>query len=175
MQKKALSRHEDYFQWLISLIDYRRHRPYLETLRYLHSVAFYSLVPNDDNRGADGVRLRGVYEEETNNLFTREDLEEPCTMLEMLVALADRYAFQVFDPGETVDIDIPSSFWQLIRNLNLKPFGLKKNAKIIEDLLERNYTPSGDGGLFPLGSPRNDQRHVEIWYQMHAYLEEKML
>jgi hypothetical protein len=28
------------------------------------------------------------------------------------------------------------------------------------------------GGFFPLTHPNDDQRKVEIWYQMNAYLDE---
>jgi hypothetical protein len=146
----------------------------METLRQLHNIAFYSLIPNDDNRGLDGVQLRLAYEEDTGNLMPHAYYDESCSVLEMLVALADRMSFITFDPAEDSEPNRHSCFWQLIRNLNLKPLGMN-NSKIIIDLLERNYTPSGDGGLFPLGSTRKDQRNVEIWYQMMAYLEERML
>jgi hypothetical protein len=31
---------------------------------------------------------------------------------------------------------------------------------------------SGLGGMFPLEDPREDQRAIEIWYQMMAYINE---
>jgi hypothetical protein len=40
-------------------------------------------------------------------------------------------------------------------------------------LVERRYSYSGDGGLFPLDYPEEDQRGIEIWYQMSAYLAER--
>ena len=42
----------------------------------------------------------------------------------------------------------------------------------VECLLERRYLEDGDGGLFPLKCPRKDQRRVEIWYQMSAWVIE---
>jgi hypothetical protein len=41
-------------------------------------------------------------------------------------------------------------------------------------LNRRLYTTSGYGGLFPLEEPKEDQRKVEIWYQMMAYLGENL-
>jgi len=164
---------EEYFLWLCNMVSCRKHKEYMETLRQLHNIAFYSLIPNDDNRGLDGVQLRLSYEEDTGNLMPHAYYDESCSVLEMLIALADRMSFITFDPAEDSEPNRHFCFWQLIRNLNLKPLGMN-NSKIIGNLLERNYTPSGDGGLFPLGSAREDQRHVEIWYQMMAYLEERM-
>jgi hypothetical protein len=31
---------------------------------------------------------------------------------------------------------------------------------------------NGTGGLFPLKMPKVNQRRVEIWYQMSAFIEE---
>lgn len=138
----------------------------------LNSVSFYSLIPNDENRGLDGLRLRGEYEAETGKTIS---LYLPCTLLEMLVALADRMAFITFDPERGSEPNLIPHFWELIRNLGLSPNGNINNEEIIHNLLERNYTPSGDGGLFPLGTVQEDQRYVEIWYQMMAYIEERLL
>ena len=44
---------------------------------------------------------------------------------------------------------------------------------ILRALLNREYTRSGKGSLFPLKKSRQDQRKTEIWYQLHAYLKEK--
>ena len=170
----TLRNNESYFEWLCDRIDCRGRKNYGSILRYLYSTLFYSLIPNDDNRGLDGLNLRGLFEVETDTILTSDDMTAPCNLLEMLIALAERMAFIIFDPGRDSEPNIVSCFWQLIFNLGLKPLG-KQNEQLVSDFLERNYTPSGDGGLFPLGGAREDQQHIEVWYQMMAYIEERYL
>lgn len=160
-----------YFFWLCDMIDCKSHEQYKETLLQLDNVAFYSLIPNDDNRGLDGVQLRVVYEDESGIFLSEDYLHDPCTLLEMLIALAERMAYIIFDPAKNDEPNNVSCFWQLVKNLKLKPQAMN-NYVLIETFLERNYAPSGDGGLFPLLSTREDQRDIEIWYQMMAYIEE---
>ena len=38
--------------------------------------------------------------------------------------------------------------------------------------MNRDYDSNGRGGLFIVNNPRQDLREVEIWYQMHWYLNE---
>ena len=45
----------------------------------------------------------------------------------------------------------------------------------VDVFLDRAYSPDGTGGLFPLHEPDEDQRQVELWYQMSAYLLERVL
>lgn len=163
-----------YFYWLCGKIDCREYSEYEKLLELLYSEFFYSLIPNDDNRGLDGLNLRGLFEIETNELLDEEDMHYPCTLLEMLIALSERMAFVVFDPGKDDEPNSVSCFWQLLSNLKLKPSS-NRNVERIYIFLEREYTSSGKGGLFPLKSAKKDQRNVEIWYQMMAYIEERLL
>ena len=43
---------------------------------------------------------------------------------------------------------------------------------IIDTFLDRDYEANGDGGLFPLLAPQEDQTEVELWYQLSAYYME---
>jgi hypothetical protein len=98
------------------------------------------------------------------------------TMFEVLVALAARADFMT-DHGE--------HFWfdTFITNLKLKQFNdmgfLARDAAKVERKLrrfnDRRYFPDGDGGIFPLSDPAGDQRQIEIWYQMGAYMTEHHL
>ena len=69
----------------------------------------------------------------------------------------------------------------LIENLDLVKFddiSLDEDGNFDEidirlsNFMERTYTRNGYGGLFPLTKSKENQRNVEIWYQMSAYLEE---
>jgi hypothetical protein len=87
----------------------------------------------------------------------------------MLIAFSKRAEFMT---------DIPANdwFWEMLENLDLKRFndGARIKQKEIDDILEvfiwRTYDVNGTGGLFPVDAPREDQRHVEIWYQFCGYL-----
>lgn len=148
-------------------------------LRHLHRIEYYSFVPNDDNRGEDGKRLRDIFlNEENSDLREMEDLG-PCTVLEMLIGLSYRIENELEDGPAAMKA--PSCFWMLINNLELE--WVNNNAYVQEGgayaidekisvLLDRKYSRNGHGGLFPLNHTRNDQRNIEIWYQMQEYLLE---
>jgi hypothetical protein len=42
----------------------------------------------------------------------------------------------------------------------------------LHKLNNRTYSKLGKGGLFPLRSSAYDQRKVELWYQMAAFMTE---
>jgi hypothetical protein len=98
----------------------------------------------------------------------------------MLIALADRMDFVLSTPSIRASRR-EKWFWLFIDNLNLDKYDYdfpdvfeKKNAnnaKIMK-LLERHYDDNGKGGIFPLRHPMADQRRIEIWYQMMAYISE---
>ena len=143
-----------------------------QILHQLHNMPFFSLVPNDDNRAMDGLQLRALYEE-AESCEIEFDNGHPCTLFEMLIALAERMSYIIYNPKfEEDEYDTASCFWLLIRNLDLKVESGRNTLKLT-DLLERKYSPNGSGGLFPLKNPVVDQRGVEIWYQMMAYIEQE--
>lgn len=171
---------EDYFHWLASLVDTDPNRDYKGLLMELHSIEFSNetarLIPNDDNRIEDGIALRDRFKEETG-CKACSYLNGPCTVLEMLVALAYRIE-------DVIGNNYVYSFWEMLGNLNLDKYDDDTidelgNADDIDDhiteLLNRTYSRNGVGGLFPLDHPSKDQRKVEIWYQMGEYLVEKYM
>lgn len=169
---------EAYFKWLYSLVASTRlknpSRTYWSLLRDLYMKEFVWLVPNDDNRKADGRDLRHEFVE----LHEIEDpdhdwLDLGCSMLEMLIAISRRISFQM-------DGDPRDWFWHMIENVDLQKYSDAKYNDLarrdidqaLELIIWRNYSPTGRGGLFPLRDPREDQRNVELWYQLSAYLIE---
>lgn len=159
-----------YLEWLERHVDAPRHPPksYQGLLRLMHQKEFVWLIPNDDNRVADGLDLRREFFRETN---LQADLG-PCSVLEVLVALSRRLSFAAGGKPE-------GWAWQMIRNLELHKMWdpvTRRKAIVIEEILEtliwRNYEPDGQGGFFPLAWPPADQRKIEIWYQMQSYVME---
>ena len=173
---------QDYFSWLCDLVCIEQGDfSYKLLARDLHSVSFISLVPHDENRAMDGLTLRDEYLEQVN--YPKYiGFDDDCSVLEMLIGLARRMNFETDSPKFDANEDSTTSwFWLLIDNLGLSGYddehyvelnGMKKVPRIIENWLERNYRSDGYGGLFPLNHTSEDQRNVEIWYQMNAYLRE---
>lgn len=165
-----------YFTWLTDRIEFGRSNgsTYNDLMHILHEKEFVWVVPNDDNRLEDAMALRHQFLDETA-IKTPGDLligVPPLSVLEVILGLSLRCAFN----GGGYP---PEWAWRLIENLDLHkmsdPVTLRKRDRIediLETLIYRNYEPDGVGGFFPLTHPNDDQRKVEIWYQMNAYLDE---
>ena len=93
-------------------------------------------------------------------------------MLEMLIGLSRRLSFEVERRPKWW-------FWHLLKNIGLEnysddvPFTQQEVDETLDAVIWRTYSPSGDGGLFPLDNPPTDQREVELWFQLNAYLLER--
>ena len=170
---------EDYFVWLYSQVGVVRlknpARTHWALLRQLYQIEFIWLVPNDDNRVDDAYDLRVEFLENYDGAESI-DLEWQhlgCSVLEVLVALSRRLSF-------FTDIDPHEWFWEMLENIDIGMAHtndqhynqeIRRDVNdIIERVIWRNYEPDGKGGLFPLEAPAQDQRRVELWYQMSAYL-----
>jgi hypothetical protein len=168
---------ELYLRWLYGRVSKRRPQPprtWWKLFRYLYTTEFVWFVPNDDNRVEDGRELRDEFLQGRElDLDEREWMKLGCSVLEMLVALSRRLAFE--GGGEPA-----GWFWILLHNLMLdfhddERFDLIQPEildNIVFNLIWRRYRSDGSGGLFPLKDARQDQRKVEIWYQMQAWLLE---
>lgn len=174
------NQHEAYFDWLRRMVSVTNNpnprRRYHLLLEQLINTEFRWSVPNDDNRMADGEELRSEFVGEFG--ADQRIFDGPVSVLEVIVAICRRMSF---DTDEGVDI----WFWTLMENLDLRRFSDEVYEDYVDapDLvqervdvfLDRAYSPDGTGGLFPLHEPDEDQRQVELWYQMSAYLLERVL
>jgi hypothetical protein len=165
---------ELYLEWLYRQVDSVEEqdpsRTYWSLLRLLFRKEFVWIVPNDDNRVEDGRDLRReFFEEEHIDNVDLDWMQLGCSFLEMLIGLSKRLSFQA-------DGEVNSWFWQLMENLRLEEYtdspGVQAGRvdEILDCVIWRTYSKNGAGGLFPLKFPHQDQREVEIWFQMHAYL-----
>ena len=157
-----------YYEWLLNKINYHD-TDYDSTLETLFTVEFTWDVANDDNRAEDGLVLRSTFmsEEKWN---TSPCSDEPCSVLEMMIALAMRIENDIMWDGER---DRTAKwFWEMFRNLKLDSAPTVWDVHdILEKFLLREYEYDGTGGLFPLGEwATEDQRDVEIWYQAQLFL-----
>jgi hypothetical protein len=170
-----------YFSWLCRPIQVED-RDFSMLFAKLHAIEFTWFVPNDDNRISDGEKLRENFIEAANlGLYELSILHSfPCSFLELMIGLSLRMDDIMGDLNESDNIN--GWFWELIENMGLcnysnENFHSLMGHMVIWDkaqlIISRGYGRKGDGGLFPLQQPRQDQRKVELWYQMNLYLEEK--
>jgi hypothetical protein len=168
---------DQYFTWLYSQVADVKTRKgtgtYWNLLRHLFSTEFTWFVPNDDNRAEDGRELRIEWTTLEDVHVDRHWMTLGCSFLEMLIGLARRLEFQT-------DRDVEYWFWHLLTNLRLLGYNDRSRFSVEEVndrtsmVMQRTYDRFGDGGLFPLRRTTKDQRKVEIWYQLHAYLLQDM-
>lgn len=171
-----------YFDWLSHLVGddkYMRSKHYTRLFRLLHESEFIYILDMDGNRAADGVDMRLRFAYESGRSVSVADLyseiEMPCSIFEMLVALAVRCEEHIMDDVSFGD-RTGKWFWQMIISLGLlssndSKFDQRKVEDIITIFLRREYEPTGRGGLFMLESPPVDMRDLEIWDQMMFYLD----
>ena len=170
-----------YLRNIIRLVyDNRFGKPYNELMFYLYSREFIwsTDVPLDVNRAKDGIALREKYG------YPGDPNDEPCSVLEMLIALAVRIEDQFktnYNEGDRTG----QWFWIMITNLcNDLEDGLSSldddhfNSEVAEFIvnrfLYRQYEYNGEkGALFVVDNPGRDMREVEIWFQMNWYLSEQ--
>lgn len=158
----------NYLDWLQGQVATPAGRSYLQLFQALAEKEFVWLIPNDDNRLADGAELRLEY---FGQYIQTE--EEGVSVLEVLIGLSRRLAFLA--EGE------PAMWaWRMIENLEIDKCWDPIGARTIRDLddkldalIWRTYHSDGQGGFFPLAWPEEDQRKVELWYQLNAYVEEQ--
>lgn len=165
----------EYFNWLCAKVLSTRGDMYIDLLRILYTTPFEWSIHGDKNRAEDGQELRLDFLRASPS-WALDPLwfEQRCSVLEMLIALSYRAAFQT-------DIPARDWFWQLVANLGLDECrrlhrseeGFVKDA--IRRFNSRRYTDGGHGGIFPLRWPKHDQRKVEIWFQFCEYLDEQGL
>lgn len=171
---------EDYLRWLAPQIRENGddHREYGQLLSIMYEKEFPveagQLVPNDENRLADGLDLRLEFCH-TNNIPTGSAVDlfgGSCTFLEVLIALSRRLTFAAGWSAE-------GWAWQLVINLGLDQMSdpitnsrVRRIDRILDDCIWRRYLRNGRGGFFPLRHSREDQKKIELWYQMAAYIDE---
>lgn len=170
---------DEYFEWLFDLVGGNRcpGLSYRKLLMHLHSVEFRYYVPNDDNRAGDGIELRYRFHLHHDLYFDPDhELRGPCSVLEMMVALALRCEETIMTNPDYGD-RTSQWFWKMIKNLNLdKMIDDRYNRRYVDEVvgrfLNREYEPDGRGGLFTVKHCKYDLRDVEIWTQMMWFLNE---
>ncbi len=173
-----------YFQFLMRLINNERPQPparnYGVLLRFMYNMEFEYIIPLDENRAYDGLNLRYLFSTEApynyNDILNA--LDEPCSILEMIIGLAHRIETDITCEPDGID-RTSEWFWQMISSLGLEDmtdsnFNSDKVIDILRRFLNRRYAKNGQGGLFTVENYDRDMRDIEIWYQANIWLNEKI-
>jgi hypothetical protein len=171
---------ELYLRWLYSLVANAdaqdKSQTYWRLLKQLFTTEFLWLIPNDDNRLEDGKALRREFlaAQAIDERDVDPDwIELGCSVLELMVGLSRRLEFEA-------DGQPHYWFWVLMENIGLRDYndGVRRYPKrhiddVLHSIIFRQYNRHGLGGFFPLRGPCDDQRNVELWYQLSAYVLER--
>lgn len=170
----------EYFNWLCHLVcgdDRFRLQNYHELLHILHERDFMWSIRNDENRAEEGIGLRSRFASsigyDQNKIYVV--MSWSCSILEMMVALAIRCEENIMTDPRYGD-RTTQWFWGMVRSLGLmcmhnEYFDKDKTNHILNIFLDRQYEPTGEGGLFTIKNTMSDLRDVEIWYQLLWYLD----
>lgn len=168
----------DYFEWLWNFTKCRGHSQNRKIITLLHNIEFRYSIPMDANREEDGIDLRYRFITEVGIPKNYQEvygyLDGPCSVLEMMIALAIRCEESIMDDPDIGD-RTSEWFWLMMKNLGLDYMSDRKFDRDIAEekisiFLDRKYKRNGEGGLFVVNG-RRDLRKVEIWYQMCWYLD----
>ena len=174
-----------YFDWLTELIECDDRTNLYETLlHYLFDTNFVWLesIPLDENRAEDGLELRKFYAKllgENGGPRLLELLQnKPCSMLEMLVAFADKLT-------QLVSLEKYEFFWMFIENLGLAwateyDFDINIVGEIVNDFMYgtvHGHEPKGKENppvLFPCREVYNNMND-NLFLQANMYLKSYFL
>ena len=167
-----------YFEWLYNYVCKGRinnNISYKKLFALLHDTEFTFYVRNDINRARDGVDLRYRFAMLLDDDKILDILDGPCSVLEMMVALAIRCETTIMDDTRYGD-RTNQWFWSMLSNLGISymtddEFDRGIANEKIYNFLERQYEADGRGGLFYIKGCKDDLREVEIWTQLCWYLE----
>lgn len=165
---------DEYFQWLKEQADFIEFGDdYDRLLSKLYAMDYTPVLRMDQNRLADAMTMR-------ERICATYGFKRPaysCSFLEFLVALSFRMHYICDAPNE---YRVKEFFWRLLYNLQINEFSNhiwnEECERRVEDAVNRvnthTFEADGAGGLFPMAAPKQNQRNLEVWYQLNQYLQD---
>lgn len=179
---------DEYFEWMYekvcsirSISGRDRYDRFSEGVSFrklltkLHDIEFTWVLPMDRNRADDGLNLRYQFAYETGyESYMAEYINGPCSVLEMMVALAIDIEEDIMDDPAYGD-RTGQWFWAMIVSLGLggmndRRYDDRLVGDVVGNFLRRDYEPDGSGGLFTVRHCDRDLRDMEIHIQRNYYL-----
>lgn len=173
---------KSYFDWLCERVGIQdKHIKDSSAIDILYMTTFsvcekyHKQVALDESRIEDALSMREKFTNDSDfqPIFDARFLLgvglSDVSIFEVMVALADRMVYNCSD-----SIDRSEAFFIMFKNLfsGVDENDSEKLSERVKNFLDREYGKDGSCGLFPLKNPKKDQRKVEIWYQMMAYIIE---
>lgn len=167
----------EYFEWMYRIVTRNRFSKghgFRMLLTCLNSIDYYWTISDDSNRAADGEEgLRWKFAYVTHTSIEHE-LDEPCSVLEMILAMAYRCE-EIMDDAGIGDRTV-QWFWTMISNLGLNGmtdsrFDERYVREVVDRFLRREFEPDGHGSLFVVRDSPADMRDVPMWTSMLWFLD----
>ena len=157
---------ELYFDWLYGKVMLSQQ--YRSLLRELHSYDYVYTLPMDGNCSANGIELRYYFANEENidqRIIASEIDIRPCSMLEMMTALAMRVSDGVLDDGSINGTNV--IFMVMLTSLGLDIY-TEHNFSI--DGVEDSVKAFNNGELYLFPTFGEDTYGQDLWYQAHRFI-----
>lgn len=159
-----------YFQWLCDEVGIYGYFQEESIGSVLFRIQYTYRFVLDENRAIAGTNLR---QEFTDIYGAPEDEVKtgPCSVFEMLVALARDFA-------SNADISVKQAYSDMMFNVGLIPVSIMDTKdeddifRTVDQWLEGRVNERGDGTPFPLNFYDGDARHLDLWSQMNIYIHE---
>lgn len=168
----------DYFEYILEYLagDGEGDEPsYSQLLWILYNYEFRVVVDMDYNRVKNALYLRDHLAEEAGLRTIGDDY---CSVLDILVHLADRMAFNVDRLSER-ETGLRCYFWEMIENFGFeectdgdKNWSEEEVLVVLDDWVDRNYNENGNDTPYPIRHRVKKYQKMELWDQMQIYIEE---
>ena len=158
------------------MIDFDAHENYSQLLEYLHNTNFIWTLQGDDNRAEDGKALRNRFIDQTDYLDYDILISRPCSVLEMMIAFAERIDVDIMDNAYSISY----WFWLMIEKLELNAcingdFDVDYVEKVLNSWMNRKKCTNKSGiktGYICQLFGKNYHIGEELWFQMQAFINE---
>jgi hypothetical protein len=172
----------EYFDWLYDIACHNKlsnRHAYKRLFAHIHDTEFTPLLDGDFDRADDGLSLRYRFACERDcigdaEIYLDPGTYGPCSVLEMMIALALRCEETIMDDPEIGD-RTGQWFWEMMVNLGIgSMIDSRYDRATVDSILScfnnREYSRDGKGGLFRIRNCSSDLRSVDIWHQLCWYL-----
>lgn len=170
---------EEYLDWIIQKVGgglcLNPYTTYHKLFRLLYMLEFRYIIPRDNDRYSDGINLRYRFTID-NKVSNMDRLEKPCSVLEMIAALAIRLEENILDNPAYGD-RTSQWFWEMLWTMEISSkndmiFDEKEVISKVERFINREYQRNGKGGLFLVRHTDVDMRKLDIWSQAMEHINE---